>query len=211
MPKKAIIINPISGKRLKDVLKENHKTQREIAKELNYVEQHISAIIHGRKNLTPETAKEISRILPVRFEYLMGYDDYKTEKDKQLFEKNIEADSSIKEERKTIEFLYACFVNSGYEIYDIYEEAAKTNMYLISEIRKTAIQNGGVNEGDIDVIKMINEYAEKRNNDARYCVNYNGTDIKLKKDDIAELEKEIKDFTSFIITRFLDKHQNTEQ
>lgn len=80
MSRKASKINEKIGSRVKELLGDLGMTQQEFAAEFNYTEQHISYIVRGKRNLTVETAQAIAKKYPtVRFEWLLGYDDFKTE------------------------------------------------------------------------------------------------------------------------------------
>lgn len=83
MARKKEEINPICGRNLKALLSDNKMTQKELAKILNYTEQHLSLITKGERRLTPEAARNIIEIFPgVRYEWLMGYDEYRTDDDR---------------------------------------------------------------------------------------------------------------------------------
>lgn len=83
MGRKQVKINAIRGKRLGELLKEHGIDQREFAREINYSEEHISYIINGKRNLTPDAAEKIVEKFPgTRIGWLLGYEDYKTNRDK---------------------------------------------------------------------------------------------------------------------------------
>lgn len=85
MPVKAKQINRLRGERVKSLLSEHGMTQKELAEKIGYVPEHLSFIVNGRRNLTEEAAHAISALFPgVRFEWLMGFDDFKTERDYHL-------------------------------------------------------------------------------------------------------------------------------
>ena len=81
-----------SGKRLKTLLKNTHCSQKELAQFLNYAPNHISMIVTGKRKLTAETARKIiENYSPeTRFEWLLGWDDFETEKDVQEYVNSIE-------------------------------------------------------------------------------------------------------------------------
>ena len=61
MGRKKVEINPESGKRLSAWLKRIDMTQGELASITDYTQQHISAIINGKKHLSYDVAKLIAR------------------------------------------------------------------------------------------------------------------------------------------------------
>lgn len=69
------------GERLKLVMKEQHCTQAQLAERVGRATNHISMIVRGERNLTIENAKRIAKVLNVRPEWLLGLDDFKTERD----------------------------------------------------------------------------------------------------------------------------------
>lgn len=77
-------INPKTGPRLKDFIKELGITQEEFGEIIGLGARQISNIVVGKRRLTEENARLIvskfsSRLpLPVRYEWLMGYDDCRT-------------------------------------------------------------------------------------------------------------------------------------
>lgn len=86
MARKNIEINQASGKRIKELLKENKITQIDFADTIHCTSEHLSAIINGRRRLTEDTARSIVLQFPnIRYEWLMGYDDFKTHHDIRNF------------------------------------------------------------------------------------------------------------------------------
>lgn len=79
-------LNPKQGKRLKELLNDYGITQKELADKLHYSEPHISRIANGHSPLTLATAKRICEYVnsisvdaaPIRYQWLMGMDDFKT-------------------------------------------------------------------------------------------------------------------------------------
>lgn len=83
MGRKKIEINTKRGERLKQLLSDGGMGQNELAAIIGYTKEHISYIINGRRNLTEEAAQAIiKQFSGTRIEWLMGYDDYKTEGDR---------------------------------------------------------------------------------------------------------------------------------
>ena len=85
MGRKKVEINPIRGKRLRELLEESGMEQQELAKKIGYTPEHISYICKGKRNLTSSAAEKIVKIFPsVSFDWLMGVSDYRTTTEKSL-------------------------------------------------------------------------------------------------------------------------------
>jgi len=82
MGAKAVDINENTGKRIKLLLKEHHRTQEWLAEILNITPVNLSYIVNGKRGLTLERGKIIANYFGVRVEWIMGSDNYKTEQDK---------------------------------------------------------------------------------------------------------------------------------
>lgn len=79
MPRPKAKINPICGKRLKELCEAEGITQVQLAKEVFLSQQTVSKIIKGHSSLTEDTAHRIHDKYPAYpFEWLMGYSNYKT-------------------------------------------------------------------------------------------------------------------------------------
>ena len=99
----------LCGERLKECREAAGYTQEELINKIMLLpenrgkernEKHISSVENGRRPLSIEYARLISKVLKVKEEYLLGKDDFKTESD--------EADSYTKEwseRRSCIKFL----------------------------------------------------------------------------------------------------------
>lgn len=90
-------LNKECGKRLKQCLKEQNISQKDLSVKSNYTQQYISSIIVGKRNLSLESARRFSRILNVREEYLLCEDNFKTigELDKKIWYPLFEKKDSI--------------------------------------------------------------------------------------------------------------------
>jgi plasmid maintenance system antidote protein VapI len=78
MPYKRETINPISGQRLKEELKNNGYTHAAFGDLVNLDTKVIGFLCQGKRRITEKRAEEFSKILGVRPEYLLGLDDYRT-------------------------------------------------------------------------------------------------------------------------------------
>ena len=100
------------GKRLKECRKAAGFTQPKLVEMIESLpenngkirsEKHISAIERGERTLSIEYATLISKVLRVRSEYLLGYDDFQTYLDKsnayfaKMHKKNVCIDNLIKD------------------------------------------------------------------------------------------------------------------
>ena len=75
------------GQKLKDLLREAQITQEELAEQVERTPNYISMIICGKRNLTPALASKIVELevfkkKGVRKEYLLGFDEFKTDKER---------------------------------------------------------------------------------------------------------------------------------
>lgn len=112
-------INQESGMRLKELLTERKVTQERLSEILECSVQHVSLIVNGKRRLTEENAQIIAKQFPpVRSDWLLGKDDYKTEYDYQS-EVIMEEISQIERKRNTLFERYECIQNIlrmfGYE------------------------------------------------------------------------------------------------
>ncbi len=92
MGRPKVEIKGIRGKRLKQICEEQNITQQTLSSKVYISQQAISNMVTGQANVTEVTARKVIEYISkelhfdYRFEWLMGYDDYKTESDKQSAE-----------------------------------------------------------------------------------------------------------------------------
>jgi len=73
-------INPKTGKRLQELIKGLKMTQGDFGERIGLGSRQISCIVRGERRLTEDNARRIAELFPpVRMEWLMGWDDFKTE------------------------------------------------------------------------------------------------------------------------------------
>lgn len=97
-------INPKSGKRLKELIAEQKTTQEKLSEKLGCTPQHLSLIVVGKKRLTEENARTVAKIYPhIRYEWLMGWDDYKTKLDYEYAQIMDEVEEIEKESSEVID------------------------------------------------------------------------------------------------------------
>lgn len=73
-------VNPYCG-RISECRKEKGYTQQSLAEKVAITKQFLSALENGRRRLTADVAYSIAGVLGVRMEYLLGKDDFKTQKE----------------------------------------------------------------------------------------------------------------------------------
>lgn len=85
---------PERGKRLQTLLAESGMTQKELSQKIHFSKEHISYVVSGERNMSYEMARSIASLFsPVRYEWLMGYDDFKTTDDYELHKAENDADN----------------------------------------------------------------------------------------------------------------------
>ena len=176
-------VNPIHKKRLEEFLKEvtnvtgQRITQTGINKLTGISQQTISKIMNGHANLTETTAQVIVDAFPEvdwRYQYLLGYDDYKTEKEltlAPLFQAH--RDSNL----LSIGF-YAYAKLCDISISDRWDE--------VREIPKTGSTTFGEALGNL------------------YTLSYNGKKVTLGLEEMSQLENEIYRFVKFRLMELFD-------
>ena len=127
MGRKTVEINILRGQRLKQVLNDQKMKQRELADILDCTKEHISYIVTGKRNLTEEHAKKIVAQFPhIRLEWLMGYDDFRTEYEKGINE-FLQWGEENTSRRNAVKALASL---AGYEIVDLWDYVGSTGRPL---------------------------------------------------------------------------------
>lgn len=130
MSKKKTEINPICKERLKEALRQNGYSVAKLVKESSfesedgkaiYSEKHISGIVTGKIAMPETLARYVSNKFseyPVRFEYLMGYDDSRTEEERIQFEneKRSILEAKSREKNNDMLILDSLFWLNGYKV-----------------------------------------------------------------------------------------------
>lgn len=186
MPRIKPEINRESALRIKELLEDNNVKQKELAEKLHYSEQHISLILTGKRPLSVETAREIAKLFPpVRFEWIMGYDNFRTPTEYQEFPfSKIAVDKQFA--KQAISMLAAM---SGYQF-----KLEGTNGCAISP------------EDVFGVSKENREFLKKHISEIRgdcvYAVLLNGEKVgEISIDRFNQTVSEIKDFVDFKLSR----------
>lgn len=82
MSRKKTEINPKRAENVKKLIEWSGITQIDFARTIHQTQQNVSRIINLKTALTEENAREIIKHFPgYRIEWLLGYDDYPTNKD----------------------------------------------------------------------------------------------------------------------------------
>ena len=120
--KKKQIINPLPGKRLKQLLNETRTTQKQLSAKIFLSQQTISQIVTGAASLTPSNAQRIVELFPdYSIEWLLGLSDYKNQR-----EKNIENLKKILHDGDLLETGFCTLASlKGFEISNPYERMPK--------------------------------------------------------------------------------------
>ncbi len=70
-------INPKTGHRVAELIKSLNMTQTEFGDKIGLGSRQVSCIVTGKRRLTEDNARRIAELFPpVRYEWLLGWDDY---------------------------------------------------------------------------------------------------------------------------------------
>lgn len=214
--KKHVEINQKSGTRLKELLTELHISQKVAAKEFNYTEQHISAVINGKRGLSKEFADIIvSKLDFIRREWLLGIDDTKTIYEYE-FNEMIKLSDSFKEffYNQTLSEIYVLISakESGYEInnkegsFSLERLLKKREELLKSEMQEISAEKPeGSNSMQFDSDekrKLLNAlfFAEQ------YDITYNSKIVATcDSNDIMEISGLLRKYLTFLLFQFVNE------
>lgn len=189
MPRKKEEINKICGERLRELIDSNNTTQRKLAKMLTYTEQHLNYIVNGKRRLTDTAAKRIAEIFPdIRFEWLLGYDNYRSKGDKQIFELAYQ----ISDDELSLVSIQKLAVTIGYSIVE--------NQFDDLEECDKKLRNIGLEPGNAEWIEAHEEYIrlQEQCRNERFSVYYKGEMLmSCSETDIKFLVEEVKHFIKF--------------
>ena len=118
-------IKEIRCNRLKQILEETKTTQKQLHEAINVSQQGISQMVNCKANVTSTTATAVIKLFPqYRLEWLMGFDDYKTNADVYV--------SRINSLDHTDKVVCALAELAGYNVYNIMhlnlDEEAQRNL-----------------------------------------------------------------------------------
>lgn len=170
----------LRGGNLRKVLLDYGISQADLAEKLNYSKEHISYIVNGHRNLTLDIAEKIVELFPdVRLEWLMGYDNYRTQLDVDAAPVIREMDIR-KGSRNAIQILAKL---AGYEI--TAENHSGTRRYRV------ALNSEGYQLDQSDLV---------------YIISKDGKEIGRCDDRIYHmLAKEVADFAEFKLQKLCDE------
>lgn len=178
MPRPKAKINPICGKRLKELCETEGITQVQLAKEVFLSQQTVSKIIKGHSSMTEETARRVHDKYPAYpFEWLMGYSDYKTTG--ELLANTI---SQCQREGDLLMVGFRAFAQlSGYDI------KFTSPPTLHGEKRSAPVE---------EWLKMVKD---------GYTIYGNGKTATISIEELNRLQNEICDFVEFKLNRLCEK------
>lgn len=105
------------GTRLKDARVTKKMTQQQLADAVGVDPKYISALENGRRNMSKELAMDMERLLGVRHEYLLGFDNHPNSAQKMAAERYSQTDLM-----NYMEF----FFKNGYELITPFGETGDT-------------------------------------------------------------------------------------
>lgn len=117
----------IQGLRLKQCRENVKMSQKDLAEKACYTPVYISNLETGKKTMSVEAAKKCAEVLGVRYEYLLGRDDIKTER--EYYEKK---DSLSSEFRALMEtsFILKTGYHCALELYNDIPEKRTDNSHV---------------------------------------------------------------------------------
>lgn len=189
-------INPVRGEHLKELLAENHITQKELAERIGYSKEHISFVVVGKRNMPEEMAKTISRYFPyARFEWLMGYDDFKTEDDKAKHDLLAERENEVKVWRAILSQQRGEEKDSVYKAFDLYLGNAGYSKKCINEF--TSLDGKKYRLTDSDEIALYFQQATGSIADNQFYSLIDETDKECALINSTEFEKVVNDIAEY--------------
>ena len=177
------------------LLTENGIDQQELADKIGYTKEHISYIINGRRNLTEEAAQAVVKQFPdTRIEWLMGYDDFKTQLQSSLFPvvKSIistkNRERALKKMRSVYDLSFEFDPKEPPHSFEVLENTKTEDMDKISE----------------DVLAQgICDFMERGDNQPDYILKCSSgeTVLRCSKKQIKQLEIDIEDYLEFKLNK----------
>lgn len=195
MSRKRVEVNPIRGKRLKMLLTENGIDQQELADKIGYTKEHISYIINGRRNLTEEAAQAVVKQFPdTRIEWLMGYDDFKTQLQSSLFPA-VKSLISTKNRERALKKMLSVYGLS-------FEFDPKEPPHSFEALENTKIED--MDKIPEDVLSQgISDFMEREDNQPDYILKCSSgeTILRCSKKQIKQLAIDIEDYLEFKLNK----------
>ena len=171
MGRKKENINPVCGQRLKEVIQASPYSQKDFAEVvLHYTPEHLSLIINGKRSLTPELAEKVITIFPhIRFQWLMGIDDFKTD-----FQRD---DVIVSKEERSKQLIEELIRLHGYELTPFKAPTSDVEKIKITPPKGVYKMDNGIeciyhesyerkyargSSFDATILRDINDYVEMR-------------------------------------------------
>ena len=155
-------------KRLNELMSDTGITQYALAKKTEIKQSNLSGMMRGRTNVSEPAAKRIAEVLGCRYQWLLGYDDFKTDADLVM---RIADDAS--DNRKKKQALFALLSELG--------------EWRISDLESTL-------SADLQELPIVGEYAES----FPYARISNGeTTRNLNRNDFERLVSKLVDYFNF--------------
>lgn len=205
MSRKRVDVNPIRGERLKILLTENGIDQKELADKIGYTKEHISYIINGRRNLTEEAARAIIKQFPgTRIEWLMGYDDFRTQLQLSFFPA-VKSLVSTRNRKRALEKLLSAYGLS----FEFDPEELSTNLEAFGDMKTEDIDKipGGA------LAQEISDFMKRGNDMQDYILKHSSGEIILRcsENQIRQLEIDIEDYLEFKLNKLEVQCKKGEQ
>lgn len=132
------------GARVKQLLKEKKMRQSDLADLINCTPEHLCAMLNGKRTITNETAQQIADVFkPVRREWILCEDDYRTEQEKN-YSQFCDWNNEWKRRLAGVQILASL---SGYEIEIFQTNTSKCEIETVLQSLKEGykiIKNGEV-------------------------------------------------------------------
>ena len=178
------------GEKVKKLMKAYHYTQAQLAEKLDCSENHISMIVRGERNLTVKKAKAIAEIFDVSPEWLLGFSNFRTNRDEKAY--------AIADRLVGLQFEKKAF--------QIYVGIAGYNIQLQDDSQYKDLSWEDFDKmSDDEQLKLLNSISES-NNIYYIFQDRNGTiKARLSTEQYKSVVKEIADFAEFKIRKLIER------
>ncbi|MBQ9003836.1 MAG: helix-turn-helix transcriptional regulator [Eggerthellaceae bacterium] len=182
MPKKEV--NPIRRARLVQLMDEMNISQKELERQTGIKQQNISMMVRGLLNVSGPNAEAIAAAYPeIRIQWLMGYDDFKTDAELTAFV--LAGVESAK---------------SGSEIPALGGTALDASMFLLSQLSGFKLSLWRNRMGGTNDVEYVVEQIK------RGCiVSRDGKSAEIDIDRWSEISNEVCDLVEFLLQREINR------
>ena len=204
MARPKVEINPICGKRLKQICREQGITQFQLSQMINLSQQGISAIVNGHASLTGEMANRVIEKFPqYRIEWLLGHDDIPTEEYVQSIKKTMLLRDRLMEEGYNQEI-----VTSLLRIIDIEARYEKLDIYINEPWEYKKMHDEGLItdeewEGWTHSGKQSEHMKALASEHSDYVVTINGESFKIPVRDFFLLADDVEQYGLFRLREYI--------